>query len=232
MTKVTWLLHWSGFTLVIISLGQVSAFAVDDNIASQILAQKTPAISVNRPILRIGSQGAAVSELQAALKLLGYYSEAVDGVYRQSTAIAVSKFQKASGVNPDGVTGSDTWNRLFPGQSSTAVTPSPTTSTKPVAASPRSIVVPIYNPSKPPSNSQSAATQTPPTVDLPILRRGMQGSAVTQLQERLKSLGFFKGTVDGVFGEVTEVAVKAAQQSLKIPTDGVVGPSTWSVLLR
>lgn len=232
MTIVTWLRPWSGFTLVIMSLAQVSAFAVDDYLASQILAQRTATISVNRPILRIGSQGDAVSELQAALKLLGYYSEAVDGVYRQSTALAVSKFQKASGVNPDGVTGPDTWNRLFPGQSSTAVTPSPTSSIKPVAASPTSIVVPIPNPLKRPSNSQSTANKTPPTVDLPILRRGMQGSAVTQLQERLKSLGFFKATVDGVFGEVTEVAVKAAQQSLKIPVDGIVGPSTWSVLLR
>lgn len=232
MTKVSRLRPWSGFTLVVISLAHVPAFAVDDYSASQMLAQGTPTISVNRPILRIGSQGAAVSELQAVLKLLGYYSDAVDGVYRQSTAIAVSKFQQASGVNPDGVTGPDTWNRLFPGQSSAIVTPSPTSSTKPVAVSPTSIVVPISNLPKRPTNSQSAAIKTPSTVDLPVLRRGMQGSAVTQLQERLKSLGFFKGTVDGVFGEVTEVAVKSAQQSLKIPADGIVGPSTWSVLLR
>jgi peptidoglycan hydrolase-like protein with peptidoglycan-binding domain len=233
MTKVSWLLQWSGLSLVAISLGQVSAFAADNNVGVQILAQGTPTSSINRPILKIGSQGAAVSELQAALKLLGYYSDAVDGVYRQSTEIAVSKFQQASGLKPDGVTGLDTWNRLFPGQSSTEVTPSPTSSNKPQPSpSPAAIVVPTSNYSKSPTNSQNTATQTAPTVDLPILRRGMKGSAVTQLQERLKSLGFFKGTVDGVFGQVTEVAVKTVQHNLKIPADGIVGSQTWRALLR
>lgn len=235
MTKFSWLFQWSGFTLLAISLAQVPAFAFDDDSVSQMLAQVTPATSVNRPILRIGSQGAVVSELQAALKLLGYYSDTVDGLYQQNTAIAVSKFQQVSGVKPDGITGPDTWNRLFPGQSS-AVTPPVTSSTKPVAASGASFVVPTtktrHSPTTSTPNPPTATTTKPSTVDLPVLRRGMRGSAVAQLQERLKSLGFFKDSVDGIFGEVTEVAVKTAQQNLKIPTDGIVGPSTWGVLLR
>ena len=41
--------------------------------------------------------GAEVIELQAALKLLGLYSDTVDGIFSQSTAQAVSKFQEAAG---------------------------------------------------------------------------------------------------------------------------------------
>lgn len=69
---------------------------------------------VRRPILNVGSQGEAVLELQAVLKLMGYYAGPVDGVYTQSTAIAVEHFQRDAGLNPDGVVGPNTWDRLLP----------------------------------------------------------------------------------------------------------------------
>jgi peptidoglycan hydrolase-like protein with peptidoglycan-binding domain len=53
-----------------------------------------------------------------------------------------------------------------------------------------------------------------------------------QLQERLKTLGFLQQPVDGVFGEATQAAVKAAQQKFNIEPDGVVGPATWRAMLR
>ena len=67
---------------------------------------------------------------------------------------------------------------------------------------------------------------------MPVLQLGMQGPAVARLQERLRTLGFFKGVVDGVFGAETQNAVKAAQQRLKLGADGVVGSGTWRALLR
>lgn len=67
-----------------------------------------------RPTLNLGSQGAAVSELQSLLKLLGYYPGTVDGRYQESTATAVSSFQHAAQLQPDGVVGTETWNRLLP----------------------------------------------------------------------------------------------------------------------
>ncbi|MBC7972312.1 MAG: peptidoglycan-binding protein [Verrucomicrobia bacterium] len=60
----------------------------------------------------------------------------------------------------------------------------------------------------------------------------MKGSAVVALQERLRSLGVFKGAADGVFGAETLTAVKAAQRSFRLEQDGVVGAGTWSALLR
>ncbi|MUG95692.1 hypothetical protein F7734_26385 [Scytonema sp. UIC 10036] len=81
---------------------------------TQTIAQASPRVGVNRPNLKVGSQGDPVSELQAALKLLGFYAGTVDGVYNESTAIAVSRFQEAAGLSPNGVVDTNTWQRLFP----------------------------------------------------------------------------------------------------------------------
>ncbi|MBD2099218.1 peptidoglycan-binding protein [Trichocoleus sp. FACHB-591] len=60
----------------------------------------------------------------------------------------------------------------------------------------------------------------------------MQGSAVSRLQERLQAAGFFQGAIDGAFGPETQNAVQAAQRQYQLEADGIVGPATWSALLR
>ncbi|MEC4813760.1 MAG: peptidoglycan-binding domain-containing protein [Scytonema sp. PMC 1069.18] len=90
----------------------------------QEVAQAVPKVGINRPTLKVGSQGVPVSELQAALKLLGFYTGEVDGVYNENTAIAVSRFQEAAGLNADGVVNDTTWERLFPPIASSS-SPSP-----------------------------------------------------------------------------------------------------------
>ena len=227
---------WSVGSGLALNFGNLPAVAVDANSFIQKLAQVTPAMTVNRPILRIGSEGAAVSELQTALKLLGYYTDAVDGVYRESTAIAVSQFQKVAGLNVDGITGPATWDRLLPNMPS-AETPPPTSSNNPASAFPvpSSLQTTTSNSDRPstiPANSPPVANPQPTAVSLPILRLGMQGPAVAQLQERLRALGFLKASADGRFGSATQAAVQAAQQNFKLNPDGVVGPATWSALLR
>jgi peptidoglycan hydrolase-like protein with peptidoglycan-binding domain len=54
-----------------------------------------------------------------------------------------------------------------------------------------------------------------------------QGYDVYFLQERLKTLGYYSGALDGQFGSVTEAAVKALQAASNIGVDGVVGPKTY-----
>jgi uncharacterized protein (TIGR02594 family) len=63
-----------------------------------------------------------------------------------------------------------------------------------------------------------------------ILRQGMSGSEVKQVQVRLKELGFFQGTPQGNFGPLTDAAVRAFQAANGLKVDGLVGPNTWSVL--
>ena len=55
---------------------------------------------------------------------------------------------------------------------------------------------------------------------------GSRGDEVRKIQTKLKSLGFFSGTVDGIYGTKTQSAVKKFQQSVGIAADGVAGPKT------
>jgi len=75
----------------------------------------------------------------------------------------------------------------------------------------------------------------PPTVWPPypgvVLRRGMNGPSIRQVQERLNELGANpRLATDGVFGPLTEAAVMAFQRANGLNADGVVGPRTWEAL--
>ena len=54
----------------------------------------------------------------------------------------------------------------------------------------------------------------------------LRGEDVVALQERLNTLGFGAGRVDGRFGPDTERAVRDFQRSYGLPGDGSVGPET------
>ncbi|WP_231573484.1 spore cortex-lytic enzyme [Paenibacillus sp. FSL H7-0737] len=64
------------------------------------------------PVLTVGSSSGDVWDLQYRLKTLNFYTQPLDGVYGSQTKVAVAKFQKAYGLNADGVTGTKTWNAL------------------------------------------------------------------------------------------------------------------------
>ena len=53
---------------------------------------------------------------------------------------------------------------------------------------------------------------------------------MTLLQEKLRSLGFSPGRIDGDFGPGTEAAVIAFQRSEGLLADGIVGPVTLEAL--
>lgn len=204
---------------------------------SQTLAQRSSTAEINRSTLRTGSQGVEVFELQAALKLLGYYNGPVNGVYGDSTARAVSLFQQAAGLKPDGIVGTATWRRLFPATPAAVAASSSSDNSAevgsfPVPSTTRRSAESLDTSTRTASTSPVAASSQPKTVEFPILRLGMEGPAVSRLQERLRTLGFYKDSVDGVFGVSTQAAVKAAQQRFKLSADGIVGAATWSALLR
>lgn len=63
-----------------------------------------------------------------------------------------------------------------------------------------------------------------------VLRQGSKGSEVKEVQRRLKLWGYYKGSVDGVFGGGTRSAVIAFQKKNGLTADGVVGKSTYKAL--
>ena len=60
----------------------------------------------------------------------------------------------------------------------------------------------------------------------------MHGDDVAALQARLTEMGFHCGRVDGIFGQMTEAAVKEFQKSVGVVVDGKCGPATIIGLLR
>lgn len=65
-----------------------------------------------------------------------------------------------------------------------------------------------------------------------LLKKGERGDKVKSVQEKLKKLNFYAGSVDGIFGANTDRAVKSFQTSRGLLIDGIVGPQTFSALAK
>ena len=72
-----------------------------------------PAAPTPEPVLRTGSRGEDVKTLQSRLHDLGYYADEIDGQFGAGTKAAVIDFQKANGLEADGMVGSETKAILY-----------------------------------------------------------------------------------------------------------------------
>ena len=110
---------------------------------------------------------------------------------------------------------------------SDSATPTPTLNTGSIiivggATDPGSLIgaiTPIINPNP-----------TTPAATSSTLKKGSTGAEVRKMQQRLKDLGYLKGSVDGDFGDATETAVKNFQQQHGLTVDGKAGTATLSKL--
>ena len=154
--------------------------------------------------LRTGSRGSEVKTLQTALQKLGFYTGAVDGVYGKGTAAAVRAFQSASGLKADGIAGPKTLAALY--------------GTGGAGASPKA------------AGTAASPAQAPAQTPGGTLRLNDSGEAVTQLQAKLRYLGYYAGSPSGVFDADTRAAVTAFQRAKGLTRDGVAGKKTLSAL--
>ena len=70
-------------------------------------------VTITLPVLKNGSEGASVEALQMLLNCNGYSCGSVDGDFGANTESAVKKFQKAKGLDQDGIVGKATWSSLL-----------------------------------------------------------------------------------------------------------------------
>jgi len=157
--------------------------------------------------LTVGAIGADVKLAQFMLNIAAsFYSSlapvTVDGVFGNATAAAVRAFQSMRGITADGVIGPTTWSNLY------------------------DVYYNIFN-----------TIETDPSYPGTALRVGSSGANVSTLQRYLNyintNFGIYDAiTVDGKFGNGTAAAVKAFQAKFGLDADGVVGPKTWTELVK
>ena len=156
--------------------------------------------------MRSGDTGYQVAALQEALKSLGYYTAQITGSYDTATFVAVKRFQEDKHLTVDGVAGPKVLAALNP----------------------------VIDPTQAPEIqviASATATPAPITADnVVVLRRGTRGLAVTRLQERLVSLGYYSITPDGIYDADDIAAVRAFQQKSGLTVDGVAGLETQLML--
>jgi peptidoglycan hydrolase-like protein with peptidoglycan-binding domain len=101
----------------------------------------------------------------------------------------------------------------LPTSTSTTTTALPTTTTTPTST----------------TTTRAPSTTTTTMVD-GSLRPGDTGPSVLALQQRLRSLGYWLGTPDGSYGDLTVQAVTAFQKVEGLGRDGIAGPGTRAAL--
>lgn len=79
-------------------------------------------------------------------------------------------------------------------------------------------------------SSSARSTSSAAAVIGVSLKVGSEGNAVRNVQTKLKSLGYYKGSADGSYGTATEEAVKAFQRANGLRADGKAGADTLNML--
>ena len=78
--------------------------------------------------------------------------------------------------------------------------------------------------------SETAVDLAPTPEILRLTQPMTRGSEVKILQRRLRDLGYFPGTVDGIYGPQTAAAVQDLQIDAQLVPDGELGPATAAAL--
>lgn len=163
-------------------------------------ATVTTPVTTNPNTLKYGDSGSRVTELQTALVKLGYNTNGVDGRFGAGTQRAVISFQKDNGLEADGLAGTKTLELLYKKADGTSSSSGSSSG----------------------SGTSSSLTRT--------LRRGYTGDDVITVQQRLKELGYYTGSIDGVYGSGSIAAATAFQKNNGLKVDGLTGQSTYAAL--
>jgi peptidoglycan hydrolase-like protein with peptidoglycan-binding domain len=94
------------------------------------------------------------------------------------------------------------------------------------------VVVPVVNPTPPPTGGATEATWAQRLADaLPTVRHTTRATMMAARMQSLLDLAGYDITIDGIPGDHTIAAVEAFQHARGLSRDGVCGPKTWRALL-
>ena len=160
-------------------------------------------------VLRKGSSGTAVRELQFYLYLMSAYESSIpaigiDGQFGVSTEAAVRAYQRFAGLTVDGVVGRTTWNSLYD-KASTLRASGPVVTLK-----------------------RLSYPGTPLAV-------GSSGSAVLYYSLLLQRIAYYYSSVEAPplsdrYTDETAAATRSAQELLVLPETGIADDETWTAV--
>ena len=160
-------------------------------------------------VLRTGSSGTAVRELQFYLYLMSAYESSIppvsiDGKFGADTERAVRAYQRFAGLTVDGVVGRTTWNSLY-GRASQLRSSGPVVTLK-----------------------RLPYPGTPLTV-------GSSGSAVLYYALLLQRIAYYFDSVESPplsdqYTDETAAATRSAQQLLGLEQTGIADADTWTAV--
>ena len=160
-------------------------------------------------VLRNGSSGTAVRELQFYLYLMSAYESSIppvsiDGKFGADTERAVRAYQRFAGLTVDGVVGRTTWNSLYD-KASTLRASGPVVTLK-----------------------RLPYPGTPLTV-------GSSGSAVLYYSLLLQRIAYYFDSVENPplsdqYTDETAAATRSAQALLDLPQTGTANADTWTAV--
>lgn len=163
--------------------------------------------------LSLGSTGEYVRIIQFFLNFIASFDSSLppvaqDGIFGSGTQEAVRAFQSQNGLSVTGVVDRETWDAIVNDYDGIL----------------KSL----------PYEFQSYSALLFPGY---TLVDGATGKTVEQMQTYLATISqnidaVPPVTVDGVFGEQTQAAVKAVQSLYGIPVTGAVGPLTWNAIVE
>ena len=192
---------WYKISYIYVSVKDLAELTSEGEVSSGTLSDGT----WGGTVLRTGSTGSSVEQLQFWLNTLAQYESSipsltVDGVYGTGTANAVRAFQRKYGLTVDGVVGRATWTEVYDQ-----------------------------------FRSIQSDNGTPNAYPGTALREGASGQNVRLVQFWLKIArtvypSLSNVTVDGRFGSATAAAVRRFQTYFGLTSDGVVGRTTWNKL--
>lgn len=158
-------------------------------------------------VLRVGSSGRAVRELQFYLYILSAYQSSIpavsiDGRFGPSTEASVRAYQKFAGLTVDGIVGRATWDSLY----------------KRASQLRQSGPVIVF--------------ERQPWPGAP-LQEGSEGPSVLYYTVLLQRIGYYFESVQSLplsnrYTPETVVATRSLQALLNLPVTGIVDQETWA----
>ena len=142
----------------------------------------------------------AAMRVQERLRQLGAYSGRADGVWGPDSQAALQRFQQGRGLQVTGQLNQATVSTL--------------------GLSPAELVAAAPGPA-----AAAAAPAVPATAAEPL-----SPAAVRNIQARLRSLGFYRGSADGVWGPGTQAAIERFQQGRGLQATGQLTPATAAAM--